>query len=610
MMGGKTMLKLAGRLKWTHIRSEFFLLITIVCILQSVLLGFVIWNIDARILFENEKRNLTQLLNVVNEDLESRVGSIDSMALDIVISSEVKSNLNNSAPLEVARSKSAVNSFLSKKVISSSNTLLDLSIIDLQENTYSTRAAYFLPRDFRLDTTDEFKVAEGENGALVWLDGNGIIDRYSNDSYFAYNPLSGLRAVALIKDYTRRTVLGLLMVSIKDDFFSRIDYSNSTLERVEMHLVSPSGRTVLPVAGSSPDLDRSIIERVDPSRDRDAFVMPDAAKTVVSYIHNDALGWTLVSNTASSNISSSFSSIIRALTIALLISLAAAILISWWSSNFITRGIRELAEKMRFVEVGDFDVQINSERSDEIGMLSRSFDQMVRRIKELIEKTYKQRLLTQQAEFRALQGQINPHFLYNTLDMINWRLLANNQEDISRSVVSLGMILQYSMGAEAIVSLDQEIQNMEAYLELRKSNKDPDFSYSISASDCEEIRLPKLTLQPLVENAIIHGFGRRRSGNELSVRAHRCPQDRYQIEIMDNGMGMDEGTLASVLNFREFALDKTKETRPHVGLKNVDERLKYMYGPSFGLEVTSEPGLGTTISVVIPAAGGKREDRR
>jgi len=586
-----------------RLRSEIFVLTAVICILQALLVGLAIWRIDTKALFEREKGNLTQLLNVVNHDIESRVESVNSIALDVVINSEIKSRLNRDTPLEAGRAKIAVNSILSKKVISASDDLLDLSIIDLRNNTYSTRAMYFLPPAFRLEESEVFKRAAEWNGALVWLEGNSIIERYSGDTIFPNTPMGGLRAAAVIKDYTRSEVLGLLMVSVKDDFFSGIDYSDSKLESVGMYMVCPDGGLVLPVAGTARELHRDIVARVDRERESDAFIMPDPEKTVVSYLRNEAMGWTLVSTTPSASINRSFSYIIKTLVAALALSLFASILVSWLSTELITRGIGDLAEKMRLVEQGDFDVQVNSLRRDEIGWLSRVFDQMVQHIKRLIERTYKLQLLTQEAEFRALQSQINPHFLYNALDMINWRLLAAGQDEISKSVVGLGMILQYSMSAEAVVTLEQELQNVEDYLTLRKSNNDPEFESTVEVEGGRDVRLPKLTLQPLVENAIVHGFGRRRSGNELAIRAFPLADGMYRIEVRDNGIGMDADTLAAILSNDRAAGGRRREARMHIGMKNVDERLKYMYGPSCGLSVASEFGAGTTVSVTVPADG-------
>lgn len=586
-----------------HLKNEVFFLITLVCILQAGIIGFVTWRIYTRQLFDREKENLIQLLNVVNQDLDSRIEAVNSIALDIVISNEIKSNLNKENSLEVGRAKNLVNSILSKKFLSASNDLVDLSIIDLRNNTYSTRATYLLPGDFHLQDTDVFKIAETYNGALCWLDSNSIIDRYGGDSIFHSNHLEGLRAAALIKDYTQGHILGLLMVSVKEDFFSAIDYSNSKLKSVNMYMVSPKGQTILPVAGSRGTLSADIFSRIDAAKERDTFILADSDKTLVSYIQNTAMRWTLVSTIASASLARSFSYIIRTLIATIILSICSSIVISWLLTSLMMSGIDDLARTMKLVEQGNFDVQINSKRRDELGSLSRVFDQMVRNIKELIEKTYKQQLLTQEAEFKALQAQINPHFLYNTLDMINWRLISNGQEEISKSVVELGMILQYSMSAKAVVSLQEELQNIENYLALRKSNRDPDFIYSISQEGGDHVQLPKLTLQPLVENAILHGFGPRRTGNELRIRAFPVAGNNYCIEISDNGVGMDDEMLRVVFKGRLQQQNRAGPLKMHIGIKNVDERIKHMYGPPFGISITSSYGFGTTARILVPENG-------
>lgn len=592
---------------FAHLKNEIFLLITIVCILQAVIIGFVSWRIYAKQIFDREKENLIQLLNVVNQDLESRIEAVNSIALDIVINNEIKSNLNMINPLEIGRAKNLINSILSKKYLSASGDLIDLSIIDLKNNTYSTRATYLLPHDFNLMNTETYKIVESYNGALCWLDSNDIIDHYGGDSIFHSNHLEGLRAAALIKDYTQGKILGLLMVSLKDNFFSAIDYSNSKLKSVNMYMISPNAQTILPVAGSAGSLSPDITMKINATKDRETIIMSDTEKTLVSYIQNEAMKWTLVSTTTSARIAQSFSYIIRTLLLIILISICSSVLISWLFASLMMSGIDDLSKTMKLVELGNFDIQINSKRRDELGSLSRVFDQMVCNIKELINKTYKQQLLTQEAEFKALQSQISPHFLYNTLDMINWRLLACGQKDISNSIVELGMILQYSMSAKAIVFLEEEIQNVENYLALRKSNRDPDFIYHISQLGGQNVRLPKLTLQPLVENAILHGFGQRRDGNILQINASPVLSGNYLIEIEDNGLGIDnEKVKDTAFEQKSFEHSNEFSHKMHIGIRNVDERIKHMYGDNYGISITSQYGSGTTVRILLPENGSER----
>ena len=585
----------------SNLRIEVFILISLVCSLQSLIIGAIIWGFDSKAMFNSEKENLAQLMNVVNQDIESRVEAVNSIALDIAINGEIRSSLNKIDPIEIGRAKSLVNANLSKKVIASSHGLLDLSIIDNRNNTYSTRATYLLPPGFRLGETQEFLRAEAVNGALVWLNNNSIIDRYGGDSIFPSDHMGGIRAAAVIKDYNRGETLGLLMVSVKDNFFSSINYSNSRLQKISIYLLSPDKNLVYPVAGTSGMLHPDIRATIDNTKKKQTFIMSDIPRTLVSYIYSESMGWTLVSTTTTAEVVRFFPSVLRTLLLALVFSLIASLCISWLSSTILTRGVDEIAKTMKRVETGNFDVRINSRRQDEIGRLSRHFDGMMDKVEGLIDTTYKQQLLTQQAEFRALQAQINPHFLYNTLDMINWRLLKKEEVEISRSIVGLGMILQYSMSAQAVVRLDQEIQNVIDYLDLRKANRDPEFTQSIDIVRCENVRLPKLTLQPIVENAITHGFGRRRAGNELSLKGYLDPNGDYCIEIADNGIGMDIGAAQTLFAFSDVAVGDYSVKKQHMGLKNVHERLRLLFGQDYGLTIRSEFGKGTTIIIVVPA---------
>jgi two-component system sensor histidine kinase YesM len=186
--------------------------------------------------------------------------------------------------------------------------------------------------------------------------------------------------------------------------------------------------------------------------------------------------------------------------------------------------------------------------------------------------------------------------------MINWRLLAKGDIETSQSIVQLGQILQYSMSERAIVSLVDELQNVENYLALRKSNRDPDFSYTIKDVGGERIRLPKLSLQPIVENSILHGFAGRSFGNVLLITAFPEQGKRYCIEISDNGIGIDDRDLDSIYN-PDLPIKQrppSEKRKSHIGIKNVDQRIKYLYGDAFGVSVYSQYGVGTKVRIVVP----------
>lgn len=581
------------------LRNKVWVAFVILSIVQVIFIGVIVYIYNSNIIIDNEKVRLNQLINVVNQDLESRMEAFNSNSLDIVISSEVKQNLNLSTALEVGKAKRSIVSFLSEKSISRSG-LLDISIIDMKSNTYCVRASYYLPPDFNIQNTSVFKEAVKYNGGVVWLCKNDINDAYAKDTILL-SPLGGISGVAVIKDYTSNEIKGLLIMVIKKSYFTNMDYFSEKLSNISLFLVSPDKSIVLPINSTQGVLDNDILNKIDTKIKKGSFTEENSDindARLVSYIKNNAMGWYLVSVNSSVELAATFNQTVKILLITLLLSLISCFFIASTISRYITKGLDALAAKMKRVGQGDFNVKINSDRSDEVGQLSNAFDTMVINTNKLIKLKYEQELLTKKAEFKALQAQINPHFLYNTLDMINWRLIEKDEEEISQSIVALGNLLRYSIDYNFInVPLSDEVKNVEDYLYLRHSNSKRLFEYEINVANGEVITLPKLTLQPLVENAIIHGFKGRQQGNRIAIRGY-TDKEKYCIEIADNGIGIPE---EKVLRIKDNDNENERsDTKNHIGIHNVEERIRHIYGEDAKLVIDSEFGYGTTIKIVIP----------
>lgn len=576
----------------------------VLSMVQVLFIGVVVYLYNSNIIVESEKMHLDQLINVVNQDLESRMDAFNSDALNIVIRNEVKENLNLNTDLDVGIARRSIVEYLNNKTISMKG-LLDISIIDMNANTYSVRATYYLPSDFDIRKTNIFNESEKYNGGMIWLSENDVNEYYAKDSILL-SPLGGISGSAIIKDNSSNEIKGLLIMVIKEDYFMDMDYSNVKLDNISPYLVSPDKSVVLPISSSNGILSGSILEKIDTNSKRGSFT-EDKPNTnddyLVSYIKNNAMGWYLVSVSSTSYLTATFNQTVTILLITLMLSLIACFFMASGISGYVTKGLQDLAIKMKCVGQGDFGVKINSGRMDEVGQLSNVFDSMVKNTNNLIKLKYEQELLTKNAEFRALQAQINPHFLHNTLDMINWRLIEKGEEEISQSIVALGNLLNYSINCNsASASLSDEISNVENYLFLRYANSNGLFEYKINVEYVEGVVLPKLTLQPLVENAVIHGFAGRQRDNTIIINGYR-KNDKYYIEIIDNGIGMSK---ERVLHIRSNNYKNESSDKKHIGLRNVEERIKHMYGNDAELIIQSEFGYGTTITIIIPI---EKEDR-
>ena len=270
-------------------------------------------------------------------------------------------------------------------------------------------------------------------------------------------------------------------------------------------------------------------------------------------------------------------------------------------SHALLRPVKHLKEAMNAVQKGDLAVTIKRSSSDEIGDLSSSFNYMLKALNEQIDKNYKQEIARQNAEMKALQAQINPHFLYNTLDSINWMLLERGEEDISKVVISLGKLMQYSIGkSSAIVRLKDEYMNIHNYLLLQKNRIEDKLNYTLlSNPEFENYPIPKLILQPLIENSIIHGIIPCDHPGTIRV-ATDAVTNGLMITIEDNGIGMDEEELK---HFMELCYNE--DSNQNIGVQNVMKRLFLFYGKDVEINVNSKKGKGTCIQLILP----EREDR-
>lgn len=281
---------------------------------------------------------------------------------------------------------------------------------------------------------------------------------------------------------------------------------------------------------------------------------------------------------------------------ACLLSVAVSIAIS----NGISRPVRELSQKMLKIGDGNFSVSSTYVSKDEIGTLSLHFNKMVEQVKQLIRKVYQEELLKQKAELKSLRMQINPHFLYNSLESINWMARIRGVPEIGKMVKALGDLMRSSIGGEDFVTVEEEIRNIDNYLTIQKFRYGEKVKVDFLIDPAIlPIKIPKLILQPIVENAIVHGI-EGKVGNGGIVITGKNLTDRIELRVEDDGVGMEEDLVAIILtNNDEFK----QEGHTHIGLKNVVRRIRMYYGDETPFNITSKPGEGTAVTICIPKQG-------
>lgn len=317
---------------------------------------------------------------------------------------------------------------------------------------------------------------------------------------------------------------------------------------------------------------------------------------------SEKTGWTVVDCTSVRELlrkSRQAQSIYILMAIVLVI---AALLFSRFMARSITLPIQKLRDSMKQVQEGDFsvsDVVVNSK--NEIGSLTKSFDVMTHRIQDLMEQNIHEQEQKRKSELKALQSQINPHFLYNTLDSIIWMAEGKKNEEVVLMTASLARLLRQSISNEdEVVPIANEVEYARGYLTIQKMRYKDKLEFQIEVDpSILHIPLIKLVLQPIIENAIYHGLKYKESKGLLIVKGF-MKDGNAVLQVIDDGVGMDEETLNHI-----YERHKVNYQSNGVGVYNVQKRLQLYYGEDYGITYESEVGKGTTATITIP---GRQED--
>ena len=252
---------------------------------------------------------------------------------------------------------------------------------------------------------------------------------------------------------------------------------------------------------------------------------------------------------------------------------------------------------MKFAESGDFSTHIQVDSTDEVGMLSASYNSLLDKINELIQEVYVEKITSSELELQMLQAQINPHFLYNTLESISMMAAINNDDATADMAALLGSLLRYSISDfNRLVTLSDELAQLRKYIQLQEQRFHSQYQIDVNIDPkFYTITTPKMILQPIVENAIYHGMASVRSGGKILVTAEQPDRSTLLLTVHDNGTGMTEQQVKDLNGY----INEENNLFKSIGMRNVNRRIQLFCGLEYGLTIESSPAKGTTVYVRI-----------
>lgn len=413
-----------------------------------------------------------------------------------------------------------------------------------------------------------------------------------------------LQIVKEVRDNLKMSPIGTIRLSINSDALEQIRKNVNFASEGAVLILDEKNQIV---QGQASELSKKADQLFQATEGEFEYQMQKKKYQVV-YRVSDTTKWKVIGIIPLREISADLLPIQKQMIKTLMIGIFISSILSFLLSYVIVRPIRATVLAMHRFSEGDFEVRLSEERKDEFGEMNRVFNETTRKIEELMHEVTNSKLLNKEMEFKALQAQINPHFLYNALDTVNWMAMKKGDTEICDMVSAISNLMRISIGnKQDIFSIRQELKYVKDYLYIQETRYRDRFQvyFAIDEKILDE-KIPKLTIQPLVENAIVHSVEVSKGKTVLNINGY-IEQGNVVIEIKDDGVGMDRDTLPHLLDPPEGEEKDISVAHTGLGMYAVHQRLRYLYGEEYGLTADSEPGNGTCIKICIPFTKGEEK---
>ncbi|MDO4332205.1 MAG: sensor histidine kinase [Eubacteriales bacterium] len=437
--------------------------------------------------------------------------------------------------------------------------------------------------------------ASAMGGKAFWTQAYELA--YQENESDQHYVISYIRAFMDVSKFNH--VIGMQRISVKEEEIAQAYMALVSDNGSEAFIVDEQGYIL---SSPNPEIICSRLQEVYPGMEDVLYQEEGVLKTkgdpsdlLVVYQNIEGTRWKLIQMIPNRVILASSKSLFLFMLLAILLLIIFSIIFSKIENRTIIQPVYQLSRELSKVRDGNFDIHFSAVSRDEIGYLTENCEEMLRRIKELIDKVYVSQIREKESAYKALEAQINPHFLYNVLDSIHWAAVKQKDWEVSDRIEALSGLFRHVLNqGDSITTVAAELRYLQNYLYLLKNK----FAGRIQICvDVEEAylncRIVKLVLQPLVENAIQHGLSEKDGTGNISVWAQRKEKDLY-LHVEDDGVGADEEKI------RHMIYDRESGKEGAFALKNIHDRIQMQFGREYGLTFESMVNVGTVVTVKIP----------
>ena len=536
----------------------------------------------------------SQVLSTSSNSIESELRDLEDLSYNILTDAQIQQYLSSISEDSTEYDKFRMRTNMLDKLLSYANKeeyIQSINLVDVNGEEYIVG-----PRTFKLNQqqkTDITKMAIKANGSNVWLNPE------KNDFIFAT-----AREIRQFRNLSFDN-LGTIIIYLNMDKLVANILEGSRKSDGEF-LIVRKNNIIFPKEPSSVFKEAAISIDSQALESGYQFKKIDKKNYFLVHIKSNYFDWGYLNVIPYNQI---FENINMVKTFLIIIFILMFVVVTMFGIRFarnITLPLENLVDGMQYVKVGDFKqarkkaLTTSAFQDDEVGKLQQNFQTMIQQIDELINENYSKQLTIKETEFKALQAQINPHFLYNTLESINRLAKGNGQSQISKMVEALGFLLRNSISLkQPLITIEEELNVVKNYVVIQKYRFEDRLDFHLQVDlDIVGFYIPKLTLQPLVENAIHYALEPKIDPCKISIYSI-VDKETIKLIVEDDGPGM-ETTFIEKLKKGEV-----KTRGQGVGLSNINDRIKLSYGERYGINIESEPNKGTKVIIVLPFNKGE-----
>lgn len=569
-------------------------------VVPAIVLGTVFTQISSKVIKETAEKSAVQNSEQIIKNLDTFLGMIIKLSEYPISDAEIRSILAKdytkveNPVYERKKDFAKVNNFLYEKINSFSNAIDSSVLYRMDGWDISGRSPTdYVNSAYNPSAEDWFK-------EIIDKEGAGHIVGIHRDYQMSAKEDYVISIGRLIKDPYSKEDLGVIVINVKAENLEHLWMDTKSTSGSRFYLIDEKSRIIY--SDFSNELDIDIHEVLnDNEKFSNKSIKTQTISGMTNYLISSVSGissWTGITIIPKEQLLSYKQYMWRITFISTFLVIILSIIAAVWIATSITGPLNQLNEKMRQVGAGNLDIDIDI-RGGEVGEISMTAQKMLNEIKNLIRRIYEQEAEKREVEMLALQSQINPHFLYNTINVIKWMAHMQGVTGIENALENLTSLLYYTFRKEGdFVSIKEEMQFIEDYiaiLNLRYYNKFA-IEYDIQEEVYQYLTL-KFLLQPIIENAVFHGFEGLKERGLIYISIYKW-EDQIIFKIQDNGVGMEKEDIESILQKNE---EKRKNRFNSIGIPNINKRLKLHFGETHGLSIRSEKGWGTLVTIATPA---------